>query len=215
VADHDWRRWHADYDRPGSNLARRLAVVRARVADALDTAPPGPLRVLSMCAGQGRDLLGVLPHHPRRADVTARLVELDPVNAATAANAAAEAGLDGVEVRIADAARTDEYADLVPADLVLVCGVFGNVDDADVERTVAHLPGFCKPGATVVWTRHRRPPDLVPQICDWFDAVGFEPHWLSDAGEQFGVGVHRYAGPPQPLTPGLSLFTFRRRPPRG
>jgi hypothetical protein len=31
-----------------------------------------------MCAGQGHDVLGALPDHPRRGDVTARLVELDP-----------------------------------------------------------------------------------------------------------------------------------------
>ncbi|GHD35622.1 hypothetical protein GCM10010335_31060 [Streptomyces galbus] len=30
-----------------------------------------------MCAGQGRDLIGVLAGHPRRDDVRARLVELD------------------------------------------------------------------------------------------------------------------------------------------
>jgi hypothetical protein len=33
--------------------------------------------VISLCAGQGRDLLGVLADHPRREDVRARLVELD------------------------------------------------------------------------------------------------------------------------------------------
>ena len=56
----DWYAWHSDYDQPESALARRLAEVRQRVADALDVAPPGPLRALSLCAGQGRDLIPVL-----------------------------------------------------------------------------------------------------------------------------------------------------------
>ena len=74
----DWHAWHDAYDDPGSSLAQRLAVVQARIAAALDVAPPGPLRAVSMCAGQGRDLIPVLASHPRGRDVTARLVELDP-----------------------------------------------------------------------------------------------------------------------------------------
>lgn len=92
----DWYAWHDDYRTPGTSLARRLPVVQERVRIALDAAPPGRLHVVSVCAGQGRDLLGVLVDHPRRDDVTARLVELDPRNAAAAAHAAAS--LDQVEV---------------------------------------------------------------------------------------------------------------------
>jgi hypothetical protein len=73
----DWHGWHDDYDRPGSSLARRLDAVQARVSVALDSAPPGPLRAISLCAGQGRDLLEVLAGQPRRDDVRALLVELD------------------------------------------------------------------------------------------------------------------------------------------
>src|SRR5262249_58569663 len=71
AAGRDWRAWHGAYDDPGSSLARRLAVVRARIADTLDAAPPGPLRAVAMCAGQGRDLIPVLASHPRGPDVTA------------------------------------------------------------------------------------------------------------------------------------------------
>ena len=91
MAGRDWGAWHDAYDDPGSSLAQRLAVVQARIAAALDVAPPGPLRAVSMCAGQGRDLIPVLASHPRGRDVTARLVELDPALAATARRAAAEA----------------------------------------------------------------------------------------------------------------------------
>lgn len=51
-----------------------------------------------MCAGQGRDLIDVLSGHPRRAEVTARLVELEPRNAAAARQRAAAAGLPLVDV---------------------------------------------------------------------------------------------------------------------
>ncbi|WP_422734092.1 hypothetical protein ACN26Y_00875 [Micromonospora sp. WMMD558] len=85
----DWHAWHHDYGDPDSPLSRRLAEVRRRVADALDQAPPGPLRAISLCAGQGRDLIPVLAEHPRGSDVTARLVELDARNTEVARSAGA------------------------------------------------------------------------------------------------------------------------------
>jgi hypothetical protein len=32
---------------------------------------------------------------------------------------------------------------------------------------------LCRPGATVIWTRGRRPPDLTPQVRAWFSENGF------------------------------------------
>src|SRR4051794_37987833 len=93
----DWRAWHADYADPGSALSRRLAVVRGRIGQWLDE-HPGDVRVLSACAGDGRDLLGVLAQRADAARVTATLIELDPELAAAAERAAPA----GVEVRCAD-----------------------------------------------------------------------------------------------------------------
>ena len=204
----DWHGWHADYDRPDSMLARRLRAVQAQVRAALHDRPPGPLRVLSLCAGQGRDLLEVLADHPRRDDVRARLVELDPRNAAIAETTARSAGLTGVEVVRADASITDHYRDLAPVDLVLVCGVFGNITDEDVERTVDHCIQLCRTGGTVIWTRHREAPDLVPSICAWFEERGFSRLWTSDRNAGYGVGAHRFHAEPRPLATGSRMFTF-------
>ena len=84
MADRDWYEWHLQYEDPDSHLAPRLATVQSRIRAALDEAPPGPLRTSSVVAGQGRDLIPVLATHPRGAEVTARLVELDPRNTAVA-----------------------------------------------------------------------------------------------------------------------------------
>ena len=197
----DWHAWHDDYDHPDSSLTRRLAAVQQQIRVALDSAPPGPLRVISICAGQGHDLLGVLPDHPRREDVTARLVELDPRNAAAARATAAAAGLHQVEVVTGDASLVAQYDDLTPAELVLACGIFGNITDADIERTIDHCTRLCAVGGTVVWTRHRREPDLVPQICRWFEERGFDRVWLSAPDAGFGAAAHRYGGQARPLAP--------------
>jgi Methyltransferase domain len=204
----DWHGWHDGYDRPGSGLARRLEAVQAQITTVLDAAPPGPLRVVSLCAGQGRDLLGVLGGHPRRDDVRARLVELDPQIAEAARARAGAAGLGQVEIVTGDASLTDHYRDMVPADLVLACGVFGNITLADIERTVDACRQLCKTGGTVIWTRHRTAPDRVPLICEWFEGRDFDRQWLSGPDAGFGVGAHRFRGKPQPLAVGQRMFTF-------
>jgi hypothetical protein len=204
----DWVAWHAGYENPDSALTARLAVVQAIIRAALDEAPSGRLTAVSMCAGQGHDLIGVLAGHPRRADVRARLVELDPHNVAVAEAAARRAGLDGVEVRRGDAGLMRHYRDLAPADLVLACGVFGNLTDADVLRTVEACAQLCREDGTVVWTRHRRPPDLVPVIGDWFSARGFVQLQVSDPAAGYGVGAHRLCHPPKPMQSADRIFTF-------
>lgn len=204
----DWQTWHDEYDLEDSVLARRLQAVREQVRLALDARPPRPLKVISLCSGQGRDLLGAMVDHPRCGDVRARLVELDPRNTAIAQATAAAAGLDQVEVVTADAALTDHYQDMVPADIVLACGIFGNITDEDIDRTIGFCPQLCATGATVIWTRHRGAPDRVPLICAWFEERGFDREWLSDPQAGFGVGVHRFTSQPQSLALGERMFHF-------
>jgi hypothetical protein len=76
-------------------------------------------------------------------------------------------------VRQADAAAVASFADALPADVLLLCGIFGNVSQDDIKRTVEASAAMCTPGATVIWTRHRRPADLTPQVQAWFAASGF------------------------------------------
>jgi hypothetical protein len=83
------------------------------------------------------------------------------------------------------------------------------VPDADIERTAAATAGMCAPGATVVWTRHRRPPDLTPQVQEWFEAAGCTTlgFWSGGPGG-FGVGAARFDGAARPLDRSRQLFTF-------
>jgi hypothetical protein len=204
VTTRDWLTWHADYD-TDTPLQHRLRAVQRRIRDELDARPAGTIRVVSMCAGEGRDLLEVLADHDRAPDVVGRLVELEPRLAARAAATAPP----GITVAIADAGVTDSYGGAVPADLVLVCGVFGNISDADIEATVRALPAFCAPGATVVWTRHRRPPDLTLDIRAWFTGAGFDlVAFDAPPAFEWSVGVHRFIGTTMRMEPGQRLFSF-------
>jgi hypothetical protein len=108
------------------------------------------LRIVSLCAGQGLDVIDVLAGYPHARRVTARLVELDERNVAAARQRANAAGLSQFEVVVADATRLAAYEGAAPADIVLVCGVFGNISDQDVLHTIDLLPQLCRPAATVI-----------------------------------------------------------------
>jgi hypothetical protein len=207
----DYVGWHDDYERLGSRLHLRLVVVRDLLAGALDELPDGPLRVISVCAGQGHDVISVARRHRRGSDLVGRLVERDPDNAAAARAAIGAAGLRGLEVLEADAGSSDAYAGACPADVVLVCGVLGNISDDEIELTLKFLPRLCATGAWVLWTRHPRPVGIIATIERWLIEAGFAPRALvvPDA-PLFGVGAARLVGPAQPFQTGKRLFRFRR-----
>ncbi len=211
----DYLAWHEKYNDPGSSLPRRLALVREVLRAELD-ARPGPVRVVSLCAGDGRDILGVLAEREDAARVSVTLVEVLPqlverARDAAAANVAAE-----VEVVTADAGCSATYTALatVPADVVLLVGVLGNINDGDVAATVAAMPCLCAPGATVVWTRGRSldgAEDFVSPVREAFSAAGFTEVSIRSfdvKDDRTALGVVRYHGPPAPFGPRETWFTF-------
>jgi hypothetical protein len=144
--------------------------------------------------------------------VSGVLVELDSDNVRFARDSAAAVGLSSVEVLEADAAVSDVYAPFVPADIVLACGIFGNITDADLENTVRTLSMLCNRGAAVIWTRHRENPEVIRAIRAWFVEAGFEDLTF-DAPESpklYGIGTARLVGAPIPWRSGHRFFTFIR-----
>jgi hypothetical protein len=207
----DWLAWHDAYDDASSPLAQRLDVVRTLIADALSRRVGERLRVVSACAGDGRDVLPVLERLPARATVDARLIELDPRLADRAWAFADAHGLENVEVVSGDASDPDAYAGAVPADLVVAAGILGNVSDADARRFVSTLPAMCEEHGAVLWTRHRRQPDLTVDIRRWFAEAGFaERAFVSPGEDSFAVGLHELLRAPGRRELARPLFTFVR-----
>ena len=206
----DWLAWHRHYDDPDSRFSRRLAVLQRQLRWVLGRAAPGPITVVSVCAGQGHDLLGVLADHPRRHDVVARLIELDPGNAEIARSRARELCLSGISVAQADAGLSDAYVGAVPASLIILAGFLTYLDEADIARTVALLPQLCAAGAIVVWARGRSRINSAAQIRSLFQRAGFVEIDAEDVEHPgLHVGVERFAGSPLALESGRRLFTFR------
>jgi hypothetical protein len=212
VTGPDWVVWHRQYERPGP-LSRRLAIVREQVERVVGKRGGASLRVLSLCSGDGRDIIEPLARAALPGQVRGRLIERDETLAGAARTAIAAAGLDGLHVLEADAGTTTALHEAVPADLVLLCGIFGNISDEDIRRTVLGLPLACAEGAAVIWTRHRREPDLTPAIRAWFAEAGFRHEAFVPVPESTGsVGVERFEGVPRPFESGVRLFEFIRRP---
>ncbi len=195
----DWRAWHEPYADPASPLSRRRAVVQALLADALSSLPPGAIALTSACAGDGRDVRGVLAAHHRGGDVTAALVEQDPVLAAAAG------------ALVGDAGELSTYREIPPADVLLLCGVFGNISDEDVRTTIENASRLCRPGARVVWTRGRREPDLTPTIRRWWGGAGWrETSFVTGAPTaEWAVGAAYLTRDPLPYEQ-MRLFSFVR-----
>ena len=119
---------------------------------------------------------------------------------------------DRIRIVEGDASQSHWYAGDVPADVVLVCGVFGNISAADITRTIQAMRGFCVPGGHVMWTRHRRPPDPTPAIRADFAAAGFtELAFEAPDGTVMTVGHHRLDGADGALRPRPAALRLRRR----
>ena len=207
----DYQDWHRRYDDPGSGLSWRLERVRHHIGQALDQ-HAGSTGVLSVCAGDGRDVLGVLAERGEADRVSVVLMELHPDLAQQARDAAAAAGMAQVEVRTVDASNAEAYRGAAPADLVLLVGIFGNIADIDVWRIIEFAPQLCRPGATLIWSRGRKFTRVLPgvtagdindEVRAKFAAAGFsetayEPH---NSTSLPALGVVRYDGPPVEFRP--------------
>jgi hypothetical protein len=192
----DWHDWYEAYGDPQSPLSKRLEVVQSLLAVVLGRGD-GPVRLLNLCSGDGRDTIPVVAASEREVD--ACLVELDPGLADAARHAAGEAGVD-VEVRTGDAGEVATFEDRLPVDVLMLCGIFGNVADADVVRTVAAARLMVAAGGAVIWTRgHHVPEDPTEHTDDpaeWvrgrFEAMGFEEvAFVKPDDESYRVGVVR------------------------
>lgn len=207
----DYLAWHEAYDDPESSLSRRLAMVQQHLRAELDRRE-GPVRIVSACAGDGRDILGVLAEAEDADDVEVTLVEVHPelVERARAAAVKLPAGAR-VDVRQADAGSTDSYAGAA-ADVLLLVGVLGNITDEDLATTLGALPQLVAAGGVVIWSNGydaaRRAPRIRRLLADaGFAEVAVDPFDWEDGAL---LGVARFEGRPEPLVPGRRLFTFVR-----
>jgi hypothetical protein len=207
-----WSDWPQEAYRQ-QRYEQRLSKVREHFTECLDNAPRGPVRVLSLCAGDGRDVIGGLGSHPRRTDVTAWLIESNRQSVALGVRQAASARLEkAVNFLCGDATAYAAYKNITPADIVLLCGVWGHVRADERELLVRAVASLCKPGGSVIWTRGVLPDTTrLQQIQLHFAALPWEEVRVSITSDhRWAVATYRYSGPPRELPRSGRLFRFQR-----
>jgi SAM-dependent methyltransferase len=207
-----WNSW-PDRAYARKRYQHRLATVKQQLQDCLDAAPAGPIKILSICAGDGRDVVGAVDQHPRRNDVAAWLVELSADSVALGKRHAVAAGLEeSLHFINGDATDLSTYKNVPACDVILLCGVWGHVPQTDTAALVQGLAAFCKPGATVLWSCGTSGGTAK---LDEYDALFTKPTWdkvrQSFAADKCNaVVLHRYTGPSLPRLNSGRFFSFRR-----
>lgn len=207
-----WKLWHRKYD-TCTSLQSRLQLVCSQIRAALDESQSRPFHIVSICAGDGRDLIQALSDHPHRNDVVAWLLDTDEEALARGRNAAASAGLAHVlRFVCADATLASNYVAIAPVDLVLVSGVLGHLQNDTAPAFLEVLPMLCKVGGWFIWNRHRESNDGLKQISiirAVLRRVGFrEGQFQITNPDGFAVGRACFAGKPMVLDPQRMLFEF-------
>ncbi|MFL5844485.1 MAG: SAM-dependent methyltransferase [Solirubrobacteraceae bacterium] len=202
--------WHTAFDDARSPLGHRLAVVQSQLRQALCARRPGPIRLLSIHAGRGHDVIGVLADHPRAAEIHAVLLEPDGRHCAEMRTVVEHEGLDNVEIVEGNAWGPASRAGAEAADILLAGGLFGSVPHRQLPPVISGLPEACTIGADVIWSRQRRAPDAAPLIQACLANHGFAEVACETTG-LFTVGTHRLAGGPPSLEDELATYLRDKR----
>ena len=88
--------------------------------------------------------------------------------------------------------------DVVPVDVLMLCGVLGNVSDDDARRILTGAALMLQRGGTMIWTRGNRirwrgPERVGPQAC-LLDAGWEERSFVRPDDASYRVGVHTWKG---------------------
>jgi hypothetical protein len=207
-----WSNWPARAYRR-NNYQQRLTAVQSHLAECLSESAAGEVRIVSVCAGDGRDVIGVLPSHERREDAKAWLVELDRKSVEAGRRAVLAAGL-ATHVQFVHGDATDHaaYANLLPCSIVLLCGVLGHVRPDERAETIKRVAQFCEPKGSIIWTRgFRGCESRVREIETLFDEADCERVRRSVTQDQkWAVVTNRYLGPRYEAPTSGRIFTFER-----
>jgi hypothetical protein len=207
-----WSGWpDKAYQREG--YQQRLQAVQEHLAECLDDAPAGPVRILSMCAGDGRDVIGAVRAHRRRKDVAAWLVELNSQSVELGKGYSVNAGLErSLKFINADATVYETYKSIGAADIVLVCGVWGHVPANEKTLLVKAVSTLCKPGGAVIWTRGTS--KGIARVRE-IEAL-FAGSWWNKGRVTYtpdatwAIATYRYRGPAHELPGDGQIFHFQK-----
>lgn len=179
--------WHDNYEDKKSSPYKRTLMVKKLIVDYLIN--KNNITILSICAGQGRDILTSLNE-----DTSAYLIDVDKECVDYAQSYVNKNDLNNVFVIEADASLISTYIDnnVPKADLILICGVFGHLSLEDINLTAQSLKQLIKPDGSVIWSRNKFDKDITEEVRDSFKLAGYEEEaFISPEKELFSIGMHK------------------------
>jgi hypothetical protein len=179
--------WHDNYEDKTSTPYKRTLIVKKLIVDYLIN--KNNITILSICAGQGRDVLTSL-----NADTYAYLIDIDKKCIDYAQSYVNNNNIHNVSIIKADASLISTYVDnnIPKADLILICGVFGHLSLEDISITAQSLKQLIKTGGSVIWTRHKFDNDITKEVREAFELAGYkEETFISPKEEPFSIGMHK------------------------
>lgn len=205
-----WARWPGEaYSE--ARYQHRLAAVSQHLSTALADCPARSIHVTSLCAGDGRDVIGTLATHPRCGDVRATLVELNSTSVANGrAHAEATGLMQVVSFLEGDGTKYETYRKVPRAEIVLVCGTWGHVPPQQRGEMMHAISALTQVGGVVIWTR-----GVAKGMArlDEIKSLFVKPTWEEvrvdlTRDRQFAVASYRFSGPAIPLPQSGTIFDF-------
>jgi hypothetical protein len=208
----DWAKWHDNY-KVSPALKERLSIVRKHLSKCCISLPKGSIKIISICSGDGRDLLGLMEYHPRKQDVSALLVENNEELVDTGRKSIHEAGFETqLKLVLSDATLFSTYDNYCPANIVLFSGVFGNVRVEETPNIIRNLRSLCNTDSYIIWTRHCRVNNGLKHIefiRNQFTENDFEETYYEQTADgTFIIGTNKFCGNKIDLSAETKLFDF-------
>jgi 2-polyprenyl-3-methyl-5-hydroxy-6-metoxy-1,4-benzoquinol methylase len=199
-----WYDWHIEkHSDPNSYTSQRMTDIGLVIEEYLkDTVHRS--NIVSVCAGQGLDLIPILRQYPNSAD--AYLIDIEQQNIDHINKIST--GLEGIHTYAADATVSNTYINnkIPRANLLLVCGVFAHLTSEDQSIFIQNMRSLLKPGGYVIWTRID---EYLNDIHEKFENNGYKKIDLSHINLSTGsVGMSRLKESIKTLHPDKQIFNF-------
>ena len=164
-----WNDWHMqEYNNVASTPYQRNQIVQEYIKDFISDKEE--LVIVSMGAGQGRDILPLLHNNITH---TVYLIDTEQKCLNYAEEYSLFNKIDNVHLINEDAFVLKTYNDIPKADLIIFCGMLNNVNEDDVNKFAKYTTLLLKDGGEIIWSRRTYDNDYNKELRAIFTNNGY------------------------------------------
>ena len=149
-----WTEWHEEaYNDINSLPYQRTEIVKDLINKYLSEIDKD-IVVISIGAGQSRDILPVLIGRKDNDRITTYLIDTDIECLNYAKNYAKDNNIINVHIVDMDGSLVKNYKDIPKADLIIFCGMMTQKNTDEVKKLANNIKLICNKDAQIIWSRH-------------------------------------------------------------